>query len=137
MGNLKRITLLLLIIVFATNVFSTITVEAAVKKPTETWDLTNDGQYKFSGSASGSMLYTNYKFTNASKVRIYVNNTHKTKDLEVKIVKDSGWFPTPKKVVVPANGRTTFDLSLNKTDKYFISFKAPSNFSGHIKKQWV
>ncbi len=135
MGNLKRITLLLLIIVFATNVFNSITVEAAVKKPTETWDLTNDGQYKFSGSASGSMLYTNYKFTNASKVRIYVNNTHKTKDLEVKVVKDSGLFPTQKKVKVPSNGKTTFDLSLTKADKYFISFKAPSNFSGYIRKQ--
>ncbi len=72
MGNLRRITLLLLVIVFATNIFNSITVEAAISKPTKTWDLTEEGQYKFSGKAA---------------------------------------------------------------DKYFISFKAPSNFSGYIRKQ--
>ncbi|NMA89948.1 MAG: hypothetical protein GX972_01315, partial [Amphibacillus sp.] len=51
MGNLRRITLLLLVIVFATNIFNSITVEAAISKPTKTWDLTEEGQYKFSGKA--------------------------------------------------------------------------------------
>lgn len=49
MVNLKKITLLLLVIVFSTNIFSSITVEAGVSKPTKTWILTENSQYNFSG----------------------------------------------------------------------------------------
>lgn len=106
--------------------------------PTSVWKLNTKGQYNFEGKASWSKLYTNYKFTGVSSVKIKVSNKHSSKQLVVKVIEVGtvllGTNKTVQTVKVPVSGTTTWTKSISSSEKYYLSFSAPSNFSGYIKK---
>lgn len=119
---------------------SPVKVDAALDAPatTSTMNLKNK-QYDFYGTASVSTLYTNYWFTKTSALNISVTNKSTKNNLTVKIVKYNTTIfgiradSTVQTVTVPANGTTTWKLSVSSSDKYYIKFIAPSNFEGYVK----
>lgn len=52
--------------------FNPLKAYVSVVPPKDTWNLSKDGKYEFSGKANSSKLYTNYYFNGASKVKIYL-----------------------------------------------------------------
>ncbi len=45
-----------------------------IHRPSETWNLVDNGTYSFAGYATGSDLYTNYYFSGKSSMTISVTN---------------------------------------------------------------
>ena len=85
----------------------------------------------FSGNASGSILYTNKNFKGKSTVNYSITNDHEEK-LTVKVYTSGGW----KKVkTLEIEGEATLTGTIKGLDKdklYFLSFSAPSDFSGSV-----
>lgn len=102
-------------------------------KPGECWNLANDGVYWFSGYANQSDLYSNYYFTGASKVEIYVENQHATKELTVKLLKQqTGVDFSVSTEKIPAGEYKKWSVSIDSSRNYILKFYAPSDFEGYI-----
>ncbi|MBQ8763430.1 MAG: hypothetical protein IJZ07_04945 [Clostridia bacterium] len=142
----KNIKIIFSVILVFTLMFSSVLSSSAsasdenispytLNKPNLYWDLSNE-QYNFSGSAEMSNLYSNYLFTDVSKVRIYVKNNHSTETLKVKLLKqtafDIDWSVSTENIA--ANGYRTWDVTLDEDSTYMLKFYAPSDFEGYIMK---
>lgn len=91
----------------------------------------NDGSLTFAGHAQGSTLYTNKHFTGKSTIDYSTTNDCDTK-LTVKFYTSSGWFKS-KKITIEANATLTGTIDgLNKDKLYYLTFSAPSDFSGSV-----
>lgn len=94
-------------------------------------DLTKNTMY-FSGVANNSTLYTNSHFKGKSTITYKITNNSST-DLIVKIYKSGAWLST-ETLTVNANSTSTGTVSsLSKSELYYMSFSAPSDFSGYVK----
>lgn len=92
----------------------------------------NKGQMTFSGNAKGSTLYTNNNFKGKTSIEYSITNDH-TKTLTVKLYTSSGWFKT-KKIEVAGNATLTGTIDgLDKDTLYYLTFSAPSDFSGYVQ----
>lgn len=98
-----------------------------ISSPTTTWDISKSGTYNFYGEAERSTLYTNYKFKGKTSYTITVKNKHATKTLKVKC---SGSLTSTK--VKPGKTETIKITKKNASETFYISFSAPSNFSGTV-----
>lgn len=107
-------------------------IKAATSEPTKSWNLSKSGKYNGSGEAYSSNLYSNYYFTGVSKMKISVTNKKDT-DLTVSIYRKDDWV-CYKKVIVPANGKTTWTMSVNSSKHYEIKFKAACKFNYSVQK---
>jgi len=99
--------------------------------PTTVWNIASKGSYSFAGSATGSTLYTNYKFTGKSRYEVKVVNNH-SKTLKI-ICRTSGWssFRT-----ISLSGKSTAYYTVSPSSSstnWYIQFNAPSSFSGYVK----
>ena len=106
-------------------------------KNSEVYDLSVEKKYEFNGRAAYDSLYTDYNFTGCTAYDIQVSNAKGTNEdpLSVLVYKNPAIGTDKKLKSVTVNGRQTKDFSvsgLNKTDKIFIEFEAPSHFSGWI-----
>lgn len=91
----------------------------------------NYDSLSFAGNAQGSTLYTNSHFTGKSTIGYSITNDCDTK-LTVKFYTSSGWFRS-KKITVEANATLTGTISGLDADKmYYLTFSAPSDFSGSV-----
>ena len=91
----------------------------------------NDKSLSFSGYAEGSTLYTNSHFTGKSTIGYSITNDCDTK-LTVKFYTSTGLFSS-KKITVEANATLTGTISGLDADKmYYLTFSAPSDFSGSV-----
>lgn len=92
----------------------------------------NDGKMKFSGEAKRSKLFTNNYFTGKSKVSYSITN-YNDNELTVKVYTQYGIFAT-ETIKVPANTTSTGTISdLNSSKLYYMTFQAPSDFSGYVE----
>lgn len=102
--------------------------------PTDTWDLSKNTKYNFSGKANTETLYTNYLFTGVSKVKIHVNNTSSS-TLKVELKKDkSGLNTVTSSKKIEGNNYIEWTVNVDSSSKYYIRFVAPCNFNGYIEK---
>ncbi|WP_455931122.1 hypothetical protein [Priestia aryabhattai] len=92
----------------------------------------NDGQLSFSGIASGSTLYTNSHFKGKSTIKYHIKNSSSSK-LTVKIISSASLFASKTLTVNPSSTADGTVKDLDKKKLYYISFSAPSNFSGYVK----
>lgn len=91
----------------------------------------NNGPLTFSGYAKASTLYTNKHFTGKSSIGYSITNDCDTK-LTVKFYTSSGWFNS-KKITIEANATLTGTIDGLDADKmYYLTFSAPSDFSGSV-----
>lgn len=132
--------ILLLVSVFVTNPLQVTaatppngTAETySLSKPGTAWNFA-DGAYWFSGRANQSDLYSNYYFTGASKVEIYVDNLHATKDLTVKLLKQqSGVDFAVSTEKISAGEYKKWSVTIDSSKNYILKFYAPSSFEGYI-----
>lgn len=91
----------------------------------------NDGSLTFAGEADYSTLYTNKGFTGKSTVTYSITN-YLDRDLTVKVRKTDNWF-TVETLKVNKNSTSTGTITgLDSSGKYYLSFSAPSDFSGSV-----
>lgn len=85
----------------------------------------------FGGNAQRSTLYTNKHFKGKSSIGYSIRNDCDTK-LTVKFYTSSGWFKS-KQITIEANATLTGTIDGLDADKmYYLSFSAPSDFSGSV-----
>lgn len=98
------------------------------------WDLSKEGKYKFSGWCIDNYLYTNYTFTGASSVRIWVDNKADQK-ITVKLLKQKtgvDWSQSTRSIEAGESLSWRVD-SLDKKSYYYLQFSKGSNVSGYIE----
>jgi hypothetical protein len=100
--------------------------------PTSSHNLVTSGQMNFSGQASHSTLYTNKFFTGTSNLEVYVDSRIST-DLTFKVYKNTSSSPIYTGKVTGGGVKAVTFAGLSSTGKYYISFSAPSNFTGYVK----
>ena len=109
-------------------------LERGTKIPTAEWHSSN-GAYSFSGSAEKSTLYTEVYLTGDTYYDVSVTNKNSSA-LSVKAFKKST-FGSDKVVgsaTVSGNARKSFSTdTVNNSDKVYLAFYAPSNFTGSIQ----
>lgn len=88
----------------------------------------------FAGKADRSKLYTNNNFTGASSIRITVTNSHD--EVLTYYVYKNGTIDTRVKTITVQPGYTvaTSLSGLNSSSLYYLMFRAPSHFSGSVKR---
>lgn len=125
----------MILIIFALNC-NVSQASASIADPTEVWDLDINGKYTGSGKANSSNLYSNYNFTGVKKFKIQVKNRSSKNNLKVKVLKSIDNWPdqTVSKADIPKKGTTTWNVSVDKSAKYYIKFEAPCDFSWSIQK---
>lgn len=104
-----------------------------VNKPSTSHNISSNGAMYFSGNAVISKLYTNKFFTGKASPRIYVKNNHATKELKVKLYEDSSWSAIKTWTVRPGHSLSAFPNGLSASKFYYLTFSAPSNFSGSVQ----
>lgn len=134
--SIKKIICFVLIVLSFTGLISGKQVMAGTSAPSSTWNLRakKDGKYKGSGSCNSVDLYSNYKFTGVSKMKISVTNKSKKKNIKVKVYKDKWLDSCVSTVTIPPNGNTTWAVSTSSSKKYFLRFFKPAEFSWSIKE---
>lgn len=91
----------------------------------------NNSALTFAGHAQGSTLYTNSHFTGKSTIGYSITNDCNSR-LVVKFYTSNGWFKS-KSITVEANATLTGTIDGLDADKlYYLSFSAPSDFSGSV-----
>ncbi len=142
--NFKKVfcTILIFVLAFSSS-FSSMAFAAndevstpyGLNKPTVYWDF-DDGQYNFAGEADYSDLYSEYLFTDASKVEIYVDNNHASKQLTVKLLKQIPYSVdwSQSTVKIPAGEDCKWEVNISADDTYILKFSGPSDFDGYIKR---
>ncbi len=102
--------------------------------PANVWDFSEKGRYNFGGKAGMETLYSNFLFTGASKVKIYVKNYHK-ETLTVELKKNkSGINTVTSHKKIKGNNYDIWTVDLDSSAKYYLRFVFPSDFSGYIEK---
>ncbi len=85
----------------------------------------------FAGEAQASTLYSNKHFTGKEKIGYSITNKCDSK-LTVKFYTSGGWFKS-KKITVEGNATLTGTLDgFDKEELYYLTFSAPSHFSGSV-----
>lgn len=106
-----------------------------IEKPYNSeWDLSKEGKYNFSGWCIDNYLYTNYTFTGASSVRIWVNNKSNQK-ITVKLLKQKSgvdWSQSTRSIEAGKSLSWRVD-SLEKSSYYYLQFSKGSNVTGYIE----
>ena len=102
--------------------------------PSEYINLQTEGPLTFAGQASGSTLYTNRGFTNATSVTIYVKNYH-SQTLTVKLHRRTGFLdPVVHTMTIVGDTQMSSYLpNLSADQKYYLTFDAPSDFAGNVR----
>ncbi|MDO9100084.1 MAG: hypothetical protein Q7V53_04980 [Caldisericota bacterium] len=134
---MKRSKMVWVALLFSLMVFALpATAHAGLGVPSSVWNLSTQGQYNFSGLAEASTLYSNYKFTGVTSTKISVSNKSTSSNLKVQLVRDDAVFDTAvSTVTIPKNGTSTWTVTgLSSSNRYYLKFYAPSNFSGYIRK---
>ncbi|AJC27109.1 MULTISPECIES: hypothetical protein [Bacillus] len=87
----------------------------------------------FAGQATGNTLYSNSYFQGKSSISYSITNNIGTK-LTVKVWNDSDWIFATETLTVNANGTATGTIkNLDANALYYLSFSAPSDFSGYVQ----
>ena len=113
---------------------------AGTSKPSSTWSLKaktsgGNGKYEGTGTCNTVDLYSNYYFSGVSKMKITVNNKSTKKSMKVKVYEYGSWWDSCVSTVeIPANGKTTWTISTDSKEKYYLKFFKPAQFSWSIKK---
>ncbi|MBD5090093.1 MAG: hypothetical protein HDT30_15025 [Clostridiales bacterium] len=113
---------------------------AATNKPNSDWSLKTvkkggNGKYEGYGTCNTVDLYSAYYFKGVSKMKISVTNVSSKKSIKVKVYKyGKYWDSCVSTVQVPANGTTTWTISTSSTDKYYVKFFKPADFTWSIEK---
>lgn len=101
-------------------------------KPTKIWNLSTQGYYSFSGWNFGDPLYSEYKFTGVSRVKITCKNTYSSK-LTVKLLKEQfGVDFSVSTQTLKANSYLEWHATVEPTRFYILRFSCPASFSGTI-----
>lgn len=112
----------------------------STSKPSKVWNLSTQGRYNFVGDSIYHVLYTGYKFTGASKVRIVINIEDGVDEFEgftgiVDFYKDALIDVKIKSWTCPADDVTIAVISnISASSKYYIRFRNPIVFNGYIEK---
>ncbi len=100
-------------------------------KPTEVWDISDDGEYSLSGHTNGLPLYTKYKFTGVKKYKIKIKNTGKDK-VTVYTVKT---VSKKQETIEPGKSKTFSYEPGKKSNKFYLKFDGKSvSVSGTVKE---
>ncbi len=109
-------------------------------KPSSTWNLSTQGRYNFEGNSVYHVLYSNYKFTGVTSVKVVVSVDEYTDYFEgftgtVDLYKD-GLIDTKVSTWDCADGMTTTATitGLKSGSDYYLKFHNPLVFSGYIQK---
>lgn len=104
--------------------------------PTNVVNLATNGTMDFQGSSTGSTLYLNNAFTGVSKIFIWCENFHSSSTLTVTLYKMNliGTTTIGSYRFEVGTGGGTFVSGLDSSAKYYLSFSAPSNFSGYVEQ---
>ncbi|MBQ4057538.1 MAG: hypothetical protein IJD40_01250 [Lachnospiraceae bacterium] len=106
---------------------------AAWVKPDEAWDW-SEGRYNFGGTSQNVDLYSNYYFTNASKLRITVENECSF-DIKVKLLKQQTGIDWSVSTETVAGGETeSWTVTVSSSEVYILKFYCPTSFEGYIEK---
>lgn len=106
----------------------------STKFPEDIWNLRTKGQYNFSGYIGGpGALYSNYFFTGASKVEIYVKNEGSAMIITELKKEKNGFNTIASTKTISAGNYQTWSVDTNSSDKYYLRFTYGGEFSGHIK----
>lgn len=91
------------------------------------------GPMSFEGVASGSKLYTNNNFTGQVNVYYNITNNHDN-SLKVRVYNQHPLKPfAVETITVPGNTtKSGLIQGLDPNDLYYITFDAPSDFSGYV-----
>ncbi len=104
-------------------------------KPSKSWDWSK-GIYTFEGVANTSVLYSNYSFTNTSKLYIYVRNYHSSKTLTVKLLKSQfGIDFSVSTIEINPGNYAEWSVNVDSSKSYILKFSVPSDFSGKISNE--
>lgn len=106
--------------------------------PTRTWDLSKN-PYEYSGNATKSEIYTNYRFYGVDSLAIQITtNTADSVTVKVRqtLIDDSGkeHYSVIKTKKISGNTTTSFAVPVTnaKGYSYYLSFSAPCDVSGTI-----
>lgn len=104
-------------------------------KPGTAWNWSK-GSYHFEGQSFTQPLYSNYLFTNASKVRITACNDAEKEVLTVKLLKKQigvDWSVSTKKI---KHGETlSWQVEIDSSREYILMFQGThANFYGTISR---
>ncbi len=91
----------------------------------------NNGAMRFSGTAEVSTLYTDNYFTGKSTVSYNISNYSKYQ-LTVKLYKQGSSFAVSTTTISSGATVTSAFSGLSASSNYYLSFSAPSNFSGSV-----
>lgn len=108
-----------------------ISIKGLSKPSKDSYVNLNTESLTFAGHATGSTLYTNKHFKGKSTINYSITNDCDSK-LTVKFYTSKGWFKS-KKITVEANATLTGIIDgLDASKLYYLTFSAPSDFSGVI-----
>jgi len=100
------------------------------------WDCDLDGKYSFSGQGAYNSLYTDYMFLGQKSYAISVyNNNGYNDELTCEVYKNRPLLTDTVIKEFVATGLVNTDVTvsgLTKSEKIYIKFIAPCNFSGWI-----
>lgn len=100
-------------------------------KPTNIYDFTYNNKYNFSGEAYRQDLYTNYLFTGKTMYSVVVTNRNPNNLLHVAAYKKQSLFDEKlQEIDITTSG--SFVFYADKSDKVYLRFTAPCDFSGNI-----
>jgi hypothetical protein len=104
--------------------------------PTNVVNLATNGTMNFQGSATGSTLFLNNAFTGVTKIFIWCENFHPSSTLTMTLHKMNliGTTTIGTYKLEVGTGGGTFVGGLDSSAKYYLSFSAPSNFSGYVEQ---
>ena len=107
----------------------------STSKPGTAWNWSK-GSYHFEGQSFSQPLYSNYLFTNASKVRITACNDAEKEVLTVKLLKKQigvDWSVSTKKI---KHGETlSWQVEIDSSREYILMFQGThANFYGTISR---
>lgn len=101
--------------------------------PLSKWNLNTQGQYDFWGSNSISRLYTDYYVTGKSQVTLVITNNSFSNLLNVELRDMSAWNGYVWGAQVGLGKTITVTIPVNSSKNYYLTFAAPSSFTGYIK----
>lgn len=140
--NLRIVSILLLISTLLSLHFSVFAVDVNAgeisprweTKPTTCWDW-SEGTYELDGSSQGADLYSVYKFTGASKLRITIYNDLTNRELKVKLLKDMlGVDFSVSTKTIQAGGHLTWDVEVSSDREYYFKFDGPCSLHGTVQR---
>jgi uncharacterized protein YxeA len=97
--------------------------------PSSTWNIEDDGEYTFSGSANTVKIYTSYQFLGKTSYTVTIHNSGSGK---LKVTAKSRFHTYGSTEISSGeDGAITFSTD-NDTDKFYVLFTG-STFYGSVK----